>query len=350
MQALTYQGPRRVEALEMPEPTLPGPDAVLVQISTSGICGSDLHTFAGHTFVSGVGFTLGHEAVGRVVEVGADVRTVNVGDRVLIPASAGCAQCRNCQAGWVMRCTNGGLRVYGIGVGLDGLQAEAAAIRNADQNVVAIPDTIGDDAAVVLTDSLPTGWCGARQANVARGATVAVVGLGPVGLCAVMSAVELGAARVLAIDPLSDRRETAEKLGGEGISGDDVVGLIRDITDGHNADCVIEAVGSDTAIETAVQIAAIGGSVAIAGVPASLTLPIPIMQMFATQVSLNSALCSVQRELPDLIPLVEHGRLHPEQVVTHHFGLHDGARAYETFAERRPGTSKVVFTINGEQR
>ena len=346
MQALTYQGPGTVAVSDLPVPTLPDQDSVLVQVNSSGICGSDLHTYGGHGFVPDVGFSLGHEAVGRIVEAGSNVRNVRTGDRVLIAASAGCLSCPQCSAGWVMGCSAGGAEVYGVGVGPEGLQAQFAAVRNADRNIVAISDSISDDAAVLLTDNLPTGWCAARQAGVSPGATVAIIGLGPVGLCAVMSAVTLGAARVLAIDPLPDRRALAEQCGAEGVFDDDVVGVIREITGGRNADSVIEAVGSDATIQTAIQIAAVGGSVSIAGVPASMTLELSVMHLFVAQVAVKSALCSVQRELGALIPLVEHGRMHPERLVSHHFSLSDGAAAYKTFADRAPGTAKVVLTVS----
>lgn len=245
-----------------------------------------------------------------------------------------------------MGCTGGGAGVYGVGVGLDGLQAQYATVGNADRNVVVISDAIGDDAGVLLTDNLPTGWGAAREAAVRPGSTVAVIGLGPVGLCAVMSAVAMGAARVLAIDPLPDRRALAEKLGAEGIFADDIVSAIRDTTHGRNADAVVEAVGSATTTNTAIQVAAVGGSVALAGIPPSESIELSLMHIFVAQVSLKPALCSVQRELRTLIPLVEHGRLHPELIVSHHFPLAEGALAYETFAERNPGTGKVILTVS----
>jgi alcohol dehydrogenase len=345
MQALTYQGPHTVVVSDVPIPTLPDQDSVLVQISSSGICGSDLHTYAGHGFVPNVGFSLGHEAVGRIVEAGSNVRNVRTGNRVLIAASAGCLDCPQCSVGWVMGCTAGGAEVYGVGVGPEGLQAQFAAVRNADRNVFAISDSVNDDAAILLTDNLPTGWCAARQAGVSPGATVAVIGLGPVGLCAVMSAITLGAARVLAIDPLPHRRALAERLGAEGVFDDDLVGVIRETTGGRNAESVIEAVGSDTTIQNAIQIASVGGSVSIAGVPASMTLDLPVMHMFIAQVAVRSALCSVQRELRTLMPLVEQERMQPDRLVSHHFSLSDGAAAYKTFADRMPGTAKVIITI-----
>jgi threonine dehydrogenase-like Zn-dependent dehydrogenase len=165
-----------------------------------------------------------------------------------------------------MACTGDGAGVYGIGLGLPGLQAQFAAVRNADRNAVAIPDGISDDTAVLLTDNLPTGWCAARQSGVRPGGTVTVVGLGPVGLCAVMAALAMGAGRVLAIDPLPDRPAAAERLGAEGVSGDDVVTGVQDLIAGRKTDSVIDAVGSDDAIQCAIQLAAVGGSVAVAGV------------------------------------------------------------------------------------
>lgn len=344
MKALRWDGPRTVSVADVPDPTLIDEDSAILEVSSSGICGSDLHTYSGYEFAPDPGFILGHEAVGRVLEVGSAVRTIEKGHRVLVPASAGCLTCPSCSAGWTMGCLDGHGTTYGIGIGHSGLQAQYAAITGADRNLTRISDAISDDAAVVLTDNLPTGWNAVQQAEVRPGSVVAVVGLGPVGLSAVMSAVACGASRVLAIDPLPDRRAAAEELGGEGVFADDIVEAVRDLTDGHNADCVVEAVGAAPTITTSIGLAAVGGHLAIAGVP-PLTMEWPIMHVFALQLTVRQGACSVQQQLPPLLRLVEVGKMRPEALVSHHFPLTEGPLGYTTFASREPGTRKIVFNV-----
>ena len=216
MRAAVITGAHSVEVRDVADAVLPGPDGAVVQITKSAICGSDLHFYDGDMGV-GDGLRIGHEGIGTVVEVGADVRTVAVGDRVLVSSVSGCGMCVGCATGDPILCRDGGPKVFGSGE-LGGAQAEALAVPVADFQLRKLSGElsgISDEAALLLTDNLPTGWIAARKADFQPGATVAVIGLGSVGLCAVRSALVLGAGRVLAADLAPGRRALAEKFGAE---------------------------------------------------------------------------------------------------------------------------------------
>jgi threonine dehydrogenase-like Zn-dependent dehydrogenase len=271
VKALTYHGPQDIRCTSVPDPVCPGERGAVVRVLSAGICGSDLHIYGGHGFGGGTGYPVGHEAVGEVVEVGSAVTRFAPGDRVLLAASVGCGRCAACGRGVVFLCENFGEGgVYGIGHALGGCQAEAIAVPAADMNLVAIPDGMSDDAALVLTDNAPTGWYGARLGRIAPGDTVVVVGLGPVGLMAAASALIMGASRVLAVDLGDSRRARAADLGAipvEGNPRDEVLAL----TGGRGADVVIEAVGADATIGLATDLAGRCGRVAVGGLSQSPT-------------------------------------------------------------------------------
>ncbi len=343
MRALTYQGPRQIVSTEVADPVPADLDAALVEISLCGICGSDLHIYQGHGFSPDLGFCVGHEAVGRVAAVGSGVRRFAVGDRVLVPASTGCNACEPCRRGMVIRCERGQAGCYGLSHALEGSQAQAVAVPWADANLVAIPEGMGDEAALVLTDNLPTAWYGARRARIAPGDTVAVVGLGSVGLLAVMAAQVLGAGRVLAVDLVPERRQRAEQLGAEPMAGDDVKAAVAEATGGRGPEVVIEAVGADATIDLALKLVGQGGHVSVVGVSQTMDFSFPMALAMVKELELAIGLCSVQAELPTLLALVASGRLHPEAVITHRLGLSQGAEAYDLFASRTEGVGKVVL-------
>src|SRR6476619_6863753 len=231
MRALTYHGPYDVRVESIADPRLFDDESAIVAIRACGICGSDLHIYEGHGFSPDLGFCVGHEAVGEVVAVGDAVTRFGVGDSVLLPGS----------------------------------QAEAVAVPCADGNLVAIPEGVSDDAALVLTDNAPTAWYGARRARIEPGDVVAVVGLGPVGIRSVLAAQIMGASRVLAIDLVPERRAAAAALGAEPVEGDPKV-AVREMTGGRGAGVVLEAVGADATIDLAMKIAARGARVSVVGV------------------------------------------------------------------------------------
>ena len=343
MRALTYHGPHDVRHEEVADPSLRGSDGAIVAISCCAICGSDLHIYSGHGFSTELGYCVGHEAVGEVVEAGRAVTRFKVGDRVMVPASVGCGSCLMCRGGLVLRCERSEFDCYGLSSKLPGSQAQAVAVPHADCNLVALPESVSDEAAVVLTDSGPTGWYGARRARVAPGDTVAVIGLGPVGLMSVLASITMGAARVLAIDLVPSRRDAAERLGAEPIAGDDPVLEVRERTGGVGVDAAIEAVGSDATIATALRLARAGGRVSVIGVNQGMSLPYPMALAQIKELEFHTGLCSVQRELPALLALTESGRIDPTFVISHRMRLADGPEAYQLFNSREDGVSKVVL-------
>ncbi|AFU01555.1 alcohol dehydrogenase catalytic domain-containing protein [Nocardia brasiliensis] len=345
MKALTYQGPREISYSDVPDPVLTGPDGVIIRVTAAGICGSDLHIYAGHGFTDGTGYSVGHEAVGEIVEIGSNVRGFAVGDRVLVPASAGCGRCANCRIGLVAACERTPAAIdacYGLGGALPGGQAEYLAVAHAEGNVVRLPVGVGDDAAVVLTDNAPTAWYGARRARIAPGETVVVIGLGPVGLMAVQSAFAMGASRVLGVDLIAERRKQAAELGAEPVDADDPKLAIRELL-GGGADVAIEAVGADATIKLAISAVGHRGRVSVIGVSQNRAYPFHMPLAQIKELEFHIGLCSIQYELPTLLRLTAAGRLRPEAVITHSLPMSDGANAYRLFAERADGVSKVVL-------
>lgn len=342
MRALTYHGPFDVRVDTIDDPTPFDSEAAVVAVRACGICGSDLHIYEGHGFSPDLGFCVGHEAVGEVVEVGASVSRFRVGDSVLVSASTGCNDCAPCRAGYVLGCERGRSGCYGLGSMLPGSQAEYVAVPAADGNLVAIPEGVSDDAALVLTDNAPTAWYGARRARIQPGDTVAVIGLGPVGIMAVLAAQVFGAGRVLAIDLVAERRAAAAALGAEPVEGDPRL-VVRELTSGRGADVVIEAVGADATIDLAMKIAARGARVSVVGVNQSSAFPMHMQLAQFNELEFSIGLCSVQRELPALLALTRAGRIAPEVVVTHHLPLSAGDDAYRLFHSREGGVGKVVL-------
>ncbi|MGN2639610.1 zinc-binding dehydrogenase [Nocardia takedensis] len=345
MRALTYAGPGVIDWSEVPDPTLPGPDGAIVRVRAAGVCGSDLHIYAGHGFTPGTGYGVGHEAVGEIVEAGPLVRGFAVGDRVLVPASAGCDRCGNCRVGLVSACASQPKPAdacYGLGGALAGAQAQYLAVPHADGNLVRLPESIGDAAAIVLTDNAPTAWYGARRARIAPGDTVVVIGLGPVGLMAVQAAFAMGAARVLGVDLLAERRERAAALGAEPVDSDDPKSAVRERL-GGGADVAIEAVGADATIALAISVVGHGGRVSVIGVNQNRAYPFHMPLAQVKDLEFHIGLCAVQYELPALLALTAAGRLRPETVVSHRMPMSAGDAAYRLFAERADGVSKVVL-------
>lgn len=342
MRALTYHGPFDVRVEDLADPTPFDAEGAVVAIRACSICGSDLHIYEGHGFSPDLGFCVGHEAVGEVVEVGGSVSRFRVGDSVLVTASVGCNTCAPCRAGYVLGCLRNRSGCYGLSAMLPGSQAELVSVPAADGNLTLIPDGISDDAALVLTDNAPTAWYGARRARIQPGDVVAVIGLGPVGIMSVLAAQIMGASRVLGIDLVESRRTAAAALGAEPVEGDPKV-VVRELTKGRGADVVLEAVGADATIDLAMKIAARGGRVSVVGVNQTANFPMHMQLAQFNELEFAIGLCSVQRELPPLMTLTAAGRLRPEVVVTHHLPLSEGAAAYSMFHARTDGVGKVVL-------
>ncbi|GAA5171069.1 alcohol dehydrogenase family protein [Pseudonocardia eucalypti] len=363
MRGVTYRGPSSVEVRSVPDAALPDEHGAVVAVDLAGICGSDLHIYAGHGFSPDTGYCLGHEAVGRVVELGRAVTGLAVGDRVLVAASVGCAFCAECRRGRVSRCAAppvaaGTVACYGLSHALPGSQAEAVAVPHAATNLIPVPDGLSDEDAVVLTDNAPTAWYGARRARIQPGDSVVVVGLGPVGLMCIQAAYALGAARVFGMDKVPDRRDRAAAMGAEPVAppegpdpdrgsaakaGKEAKAAIRAAT-GGGADVALEAVGADASIDLAIGAVRTGGRVSVVGVSQNKAFPLHMPAAQVRELEFAIGLCSVQYELPTLLALTAAGRLRPAEVVTHRLPLSEAAEGYRLMSTRSAGVSKVVLT------
>jgi alcohol dehydrogenase len=343
MKALVYQGPQDIRCESIPDATPVDSNGAVVRVTRAGICGSDLHIYAGHGFSPQTGYAVGHEAVGEVVETGNGVTRFRAGDRVLVPGSTGCTTCVRCLQGEVFFCENGRAGCYGLSHQLEGSQAEAVAVPSADTGLVGIPPSMTDEQALLLTDNLPTAWLGARKAGILPGDVVLVIGLGPVGIGVIQSAFAMGASKVLALDLVAARREHAAKLGAIPIDPDTASTEVREHSDGRGPARVIEAVGSDATIRLACELCRPGGSVSVVGVNQNPSMEFNMALTQAKNLTFAISLCSVQAELKALLPLVESGRIDPSVVVTHRMGLSEGAEAYRQFAAREGNVLKVVL-------
>jgi 2-desacetyl-2-hydroxyethyl bacteriochlorophyllide A dehydrogenase len=343
MRAVVLHGERDIRVEEVPDASLPGPDGLLLRVDRTAICGSDLHLYHGPLTIPGV--HLGHEFVGTVEEVGPEVTSVRAGDRVLVSGVVGCGRCSECRSGDPVTCRNGGLKIFGTSLDLWGGQAEAVGVPAADASVLKIPEGITDEQAVLLTDILPTGYLGAQRADIHPGDTVVVIGLGPVGVFALQCAQLYGPARILAVDMVPERLARAEQLGAEAIdaSGGATIPAVYEATGGRGADAVIEAVGADQTISDAIFCAAPGATVSVIGANTNLALPVPMAIMLFKKLTLRVTLASIPSTWPALVPLVESGRLQPEQVFTHRLGLSEAAEAYRLFEQRDDGCLKVLL-------
>jgi len=324
----------------VPDPVLPGPDGAIVQITTAAICGSDLHFYEGdYPLVDPV--SLGHEAVGTVVEVGPQVRTVKVGDAVLVSSVAGCGHCVGCDTRDPVTCLSGP-QIFGAGA-LAGAQSEFLAVPSADFQLLKVPDGIDTEAALLLTDNLATGWAAAQRAEIPPGATVVVMGLGAVGLCALRSVIAQGAGTVLAVDPVAGRRALAEASGATAIAPDQI-GLVHEVTGGRGAAAVIDAVGNDTTMTTALACVRAGGTVSVVGVHDLNPFPFPATLSLIRSVTLRMTTAPVQRTWPELVPLIRAGRIDTGGIFTHAMTLDDAPQGYAAVAARTADCIKVTLT------
>jgi threonine dehydrogenase-like Zn-dependent dehydrogenase len=257
---------------------------------------------------------------------------------VLVAAVAGCGQCVGCASGEPATCVSGA-RVFGAGE-LGGAQADLLAVPAADFQLLAVPDDVSDEAALLLTDNLVTGWAGAQRADVPPGGTVAVLGLGAVGLCAVRSALLLGAGRVLVADPVEGRRKRAVASGGVALEGPTVEAVLE-ATGGRGADAVIDAVATDVTLDTAFGAVRAGGTVSVVGVHDMEPYPLPVLMGVYRSITLRMTTAPLQRAWAELVPLVQYGRLDTSGIFTHEFDLDDAAAAFAAAAARSDDCLKV---------
>jgi alcohol dehydrogenase len=341
MRSVLIDAPGQIRVETVADPGLPAPDGAVVAVSTTGICGSDLHFYEGD-YPLPQPVALGHEAVGTVVDVGPDTRTVRVGDRVLVSSVAGCGHCAGCATHDPVTCV-AGLQIFGSGA-LGGAQSELLAVPAADFQLLRIPDGVSTEAALLLTDNLATGWAGAQRADIPPGETVVVFGLGAVGLCAVRSAIAQGAGTVFAVDPVAGRRDRAALCGATPLEPP-ALAAVYEATGGRGAASVIDAVGSDTTMTDALTCVRPGGTVSVIGVHDLNPFPFPALMSLVRSVTLRMTTAPVQRTWPDLIPLIQSGRLDTSGIFTHTLPLGDAAQAYAAVATRSADCVKVALTV-----
>lgn len=335
MKALVYHGPGHKSWDDVPDPTVRAPSDAIVRVDTTTICGTDLHILKGDVPAVTPGRVLGHEGVGTVVEVGAAVTRIAVGDRVIISCISSCGSCAYCHEQLPAHCLDDeGASGIGwiLGHLVDGTQAELVRVPHAEGSLHLVPDGVTDEAAVMLSDILPTGFeIGVRNGRVAPGDVVAVVGAGPVGLAAIMTAGLYGASRVIAVDLDDHRVGQALEFGAtDGVAGgDDVARRVLALTDGLGVDTAIEAVGIPETFTLATELVRPGGTVANVGVhgrPVELAL----QDLWIKDVAITTGLVSATTT-PMLLKLVAQGRLSPERFASHRFALDDVLDAYDTF-------------------
>jgi alcohol dehydrogenase len=347
MKALIYHGPADKRWESKSDPIIQQPTDALVKIDTATICGTDLHILKGDVPTVTPGRTLGHEAVGTVVETGAAVSAVTKGDKVLVSCISSCGRCAYCRRGLYGQCQNGGGWILGHLV--DGTQAEYARIPFADNGLYKLPSHLTDEQVLFLSDILPTGFeVGVLRGHVQPGDTVAVVGAGPVGLAAIMTSRLYGPGKVIAIDIADSRLERATEFGADVIinnSSQDAVGAIKQITDGLGADVVIEAVGLPQTFELCTDLVRPGGMVANVGVhghPATLHLE----KLWIMSVTITTGLVDTS-STPTLLKLVADGRIDPTPFGTHRFKLDQIMEAYDVFGDAaRTNALKVVLSAS----
>lgn len=353
MKALVYHGPGQKSWDDVPDPAIKDPADIIVRVETTTICGTDLHILKGDVPAVAEGRILGHEGVGTVVEIGTAVSTVSVGDRVIISCVSACGACSYCHQGLYSHClADEGASGIGwiFGHLIDGTQAELVRVPFADNSVYRIPDGVSDEAAVMLSDILPTGFeIGVRYGDVKPGDVVAVVGVGPVGLAAVMTASLYGPARIIAMDLDASRLEQARSFGATDTvnSGDaDWLDQVMALTDGLGVDVAIEAVGMPATFEACTKIVRPGGSLANVGVHGA-PVELALQDLWIMDLSITMGLVSASTT-PMLLKLVAQHKLEAEKFVTHHFTFDQMLEAYDTF-DRAAETKALKVVISRDQ-
>ena len=344
MKAATFQGGGDVKVIDVPKPSIHGPDEVLLKVTLGAICGSDLHAYHGRIPMA-AGELLGHEFVGVVQEVGLAVKRFKPGDRAVASFYTACGTCALCRKGWFNECVN--MATFGFGAllgDLGGGQAEYVVVPLADHSMELIPDGMSDEQAIFVGDILSTGMFAADRAEIHPGDNVAVIGAGPVGLMATMCAQLYGPARVLVVDMVESRLELAQELGGTPINAGHAhpVESIAAHTGGIGADSSIEAVGLTATVETAIQCVRGGGTISVVGVPSEFTADFNYYHMWEKSLTFRSGRCNVQKYMRPLLDLIAAGRLKPDMIISHRMKLDQAEEAYRMFAARE--ATKIVLT------
>ena len=392
MKALTWHGRRDVRVDTVPDPTIEQDTDAIIRVTSSGICGSDLHLYEVLGAFLEEGDILGHEPMGIVEAVGSGVSHLQPGDRVVVPFNISCGHCFMCDQGLFSQCETTQVRDQGKGAALLGYtklygqvpggQAELLRVPQAHFGPIKVPEGPPDERFVYLSDVVPTAWQAVEYAAIPQGGTVAVFGLGPIGQMCCRIALHRGAGRVIGIDLVPERLDLARRYGVDTIDvtgNGDVMEAIRERTAGRGADSVIDAVGMEahgapvaklaqdltarlpdkvaapmmekagidrmTVLRNAIDCVRRGGTISLSGVYGGMADPMPMMDLFDKQIQLRMGQANVHRWIPDILPLVE-GEGDPlgvEDLATHHLPLEDGPRAYEMFQKKQDGAIKVLL-------
>ncbi|KQX74747.1 alcohol dehydrogenase catalytic domain-containing protein [Aeromicrobium sp. Root472D3] len=390
MRALTWQGKRNVSVETVPDPKIVEPDGIIIQVTTSGLCGSDLHLYDPLGPFLHPGDILGHEPMGRVVERGSAVTDLAIGDRVVIPFQIACGSCFMCSRGLQTQCEVTQVREYGMGAALFGYtdlygavpggQAELLRVPHGNYGPIKIESDYSDERFVYLSDVAPTAYQGVEYSGVSAGDTLLVVGLGPIGEMAARIAMLRGV-RVIGVDLVPERLARSASLGVETIDllAGDAVAAVQELTGGRGADAALEAVGMEAhgsgvaeaaqkvvgllpkalsrplmtnastdrlaALDLAFQAVRRGGTVSISGVYAGAADPFSMQLIFDKQLSLRMGQANVKNWIDDLLPLAEDSSdpLGLESFATHHLTLEEAPAAYEMFQKKQDGAIKVLF-------
>ncbi len=390
MQAVTWHGRRDVRVETVPDPVIQAPNDAIVRITSSGLCGSDLHLYETLGPFMGEGDILGHEPMGVVAEIGPDVTEVGIGDRVVVPFNVSCGTCVACSSGLHSQCETTQVREQGKGAALFGYtklygqvpggQAQYLRVPQAQYGPIKVPDGPPDDRFVYLSDVLPTAWQAVEYANIPEGGTVAVFGLGPIGDMSTRVAKHKGA-RVIGIDLVPERIIRARANGIEVLDTsdqDDIGEALRGLTDGRGPDSVIDAVGMEahgapygkaaqqlvglipdaiaakmmekagvdrlSVVNAAIDSVRRGGTISLSGVYGGMVDPLPLLTMFDKQINLRMGQANVKRWIDDIMPLLEDDDvLGVDDFATHRLLLDSAPEAYETFQKKQDGAVKIVL-------
>lgn len=393
MRALTWHGRRDVRVDTVPDPVIEKPDDVIVKVTSTGLCGSDLHLYEVLTPYLTPGDVLGHEPMGVVAETGPDVTTLSVGDRVVIPFNVNCGHCWMCEQGLQSQCETTQNREMGTGASLFGYtklygqvpggQAEYLRVPFGDSLPIKVPDGPPDDRFVFLSDVLPTAYQAVQYADTPKDGTLAVVGLGPIGDMCTRIARQLGVRQVVGVDLVPERLQRLERRGTTaldlGQGAQEVREALHAMTQGRGADAVIDAVGMEahgspiaaagqklvsvlpsavgrkmmetagtdrtSALELAISLVRRGGTVSLSGVYGGTATPMPMLTLFDKQIQLRMGQANVWRWVPAVLPLLgDDDPLGVEEFATHRWPLEQAPEAYSMFQQKHDGAVKVLLT------
>jgi threonine dehydrogenase-like Zn-dependent dehydrogenase len=391
MKALTWHGKRDVRFEDVPDPRIEDPQDVVIKVTSTGICGSDLHLYEVLGPFMATGDVLGHEPMGIVEEVGSGISDLSVGDRVVIPFQISCGSCFMCDTGLSTQCETTQVREQGTGAALFGYsklygqvpggQAEYLRVPQAQHTTIKVPDGPADDRYLFLSDVLPTAWQAVEYAGIPKDGTVVILGQGPIGAMSTRIALHHGY-RVIAVDLVPERLYRAREAGAEiidlNVEGGRIGEAIRELTDGRGPDSVIDAVGMEAhgspvtslvqkvssllpdpiqakvmeragvdrlnALYTAIDVVRRGGTISLIGVYGGAADPLPMLQMFDKQIQLRMGQANVKRWVGDILPLLtDDDPLGVDTFATHHLPLSEGPEAYATFQRKDDGAIKIVL-------